>query len=335
MLETLGLTKDTTFYLITTGVSLILTSAFVKWYRMYTYFSRLGIPGPKPLPIIGNFHQVIKRGMPYNDLEMTRIYGKTFGYFEGTTPIVLTTDPKLLKSLLIKDFHVFTNRRVLAPVEPFDKFLSLIKDDDWKNVRAILSTTFTSGKLKSMSKLMVESSNQLIEHLSAFAEKDEYFDGKQYFGGLSLDVICSCCFGFSIDSIKEPDNEVIQHLKKMFVGSNTADPRLILLVLFPSLAIYLAQKGMLEVVPKKSLEFLKSLTFSIIERRKNKTEFREDFIQTMIENEQTLDTEETNSPVEESQWNPKDIKYLRKKLSHADIFSQAIMFLLAGFETTL
>jgi hypothetical protein len=32
--------------------------------------------------------------------------------------------------------------------EPFSKFLSNLKDDEWKNVRSIISTTFTSGKLK-------------------------------------------------------------------------------------------------------------------------------------------------------------------------------------------
>lgn len=35
-------------------------------------------------------------------------------------------------------------------VEPMDKFLTAIKDDEWKNVRSLVSTTFTSGKLKSV-----------------------------------------------------------------------------------------------------------------------------------------------------------------------------------------
>lgn len=119
---------------------------------MFNYFTKLNIPGPKPIPILGNFHHIIKRGMPYNDLAMVKKYGKTFGYFEGTVPIVQTVDEKFIKKILIKDFSTFPNRRVIeaAKFEPFNNFLSLIKDDEWKSVRAILSTMFTSGKLKSV-----------------------------------------------------------------------------------------------------------------------------------------------------------------------------------------
>jgi cytochrome P450 len=35
-------------------------------------------------------------------------------------------------------------------VEPMDKFLIFLKDDEWKNVRSIVSGTFTSGKLKTV-----------------------------------------------------------------------------------------------------------------------------------------------------------------------------------------
>lgn len=40
-------------------------------------------------------------------------------------------------------------------VDPMDKFISNLKDDEWKNVRAILSTTFTSGKLKEVLKIFL------------------------------------------------------------------------------------------------------------------------------------------------------------------------------------
>lgn len=119
---------------------------------MNFYFSKLKIPGPRPLPILGNFYDVIKRGLPYNDLALIKKYGRTIGYFEGTTPVVLTADSKFIKSILIKDFKTFANRKLIgaANIAPFNKFVSLMKDDEWKSVRAILSTMFTSGKLKSV-----------------------------------------------------------------------------------------------------------------------------------------------------------------------------------------
>jgi cytochrome P450 len=77
-------------------------------------------------------------------------YGNTFGYFEGTTPIIVTRDVKFLKSFMIKDFSSYVNRRVFDALllDPIDKFLTVLKDDEWKNVRSLVSSTFTSGKLK-------------------------------------------------------------------------------------------------------------------------------------------------------------------------------------------
>nr|UOU03276.1 cytochrome P450 3044B1 [Brachionus rubens] len=332
MLESIG---STTLTLFGTASVLIVTSILAKWYRMRNYFAKFNIPGPKPLPVIGNFHHIMKRGMPYNDLEMTKIYGKTFGYFEGSTPVVQTIDLTLLKSLLIKDFGVFTNRRQIeaAMFEPFDHFLSIIKDDEWKSVRAILSTTFTSGKLKSMSKLMLDCSNQLNDHFQKIAESDGIFNGREYFGGLTLDVICSCCFGFSVDSIKDPNNEVIVHLKRFFLDSLTKDPKFMLLILFPRLAEFLTKRNLVEIFPKDSIAFLKQLTLTIMQQRKDKSQYRDDFLQCMIEHELKV-AEEEKVENQDKKWDPKDLKYLRKTLSVAEIFSQSFMFMFAGYETT-
>ncbi len=33
-------------------------------------------------------------------------------------------------------------------IDPMDKFLNVLKNDEWKNVRSIVTTTFTTAKLK-------------------------------------------------------------------------------------------------------------------------------------------------------------------------------------------
>ena len=39
-------------------------------------------------------------------------YGKTFGCFDGLQPVLWTTDTELIRSVFVKDFDHFVNRRV-------------------------------------------------------------------------------------------------------------------------------------------------------------------------------------------------------------------------------
>jgi cytochrome P450 len=91
-----------------------------------------------------------------------------FRIFEGTTPLILLSDPELLRNVLIKDSHVFSNRRVIPNIffllyirdslsqllegvlGPLEHGLTALKDEAWKNARSIVSPTFSSAKLKSV-----------------------------------------------------------------------------------------------------------------------------------------------------------------------------------------
>ncbi|CAF4399420.1 unnamed protein product, partial [Rotaria magnacalcarata] len=59
---------------------------------------------------------------------------------------------------------------------PFDHGLTVLKDDQWKNARSIVSPTFSSAKLKAMYTLMNETSDIYRDRLIEYADKQEIFN---------------------------------------------------------------------------------------------------------------------------------------------------------------
>lgn len=104
--------KSTTIALLSTAALIGVTIWVRNFLELRRYFKRMNLPGPAPWPLLGNFRSVIKLGLHKHDMEIFKTYGKTVGYFEGSQPVILTNDLRLIKACLIKDFGSFVNRRV-------------------------------------------------------------------------------------------------------------------------------------------------------------------------------------------------------------------------------
>ena len=84
----------------------------MNWIRMRTYYRKYNISGPTPMPLFGNLLTVMNKGFDVYDDEILKKYNRVAGYFEGSTPVILISDPKLIKAIGIKDSAHFINRRV-------------------------------------------------------------------------------------------------------------------------------------------------------------------------------------------------------------------------------
>ncbi|UJR23770.1 hypothetical protein I4U23_026746 [Adineta vaga] len=283
---------------------------------------RLRIPGPTPIPLLGELFNVIRKGLYKNDIDLVQKYGKIVGIFEGPSSTILLTDPELLRKVLIKDAHVFMNRRsVEGIVGPLEHGLTQLKDEHWKNARSIVSPTFSTAKLKAMYGLMNEVSDMYNKRLLEYADKQEIFNIKEVTQEFTLDTIGSCLFGIETNSLQNENLTLVKHLKQLF-SLSLANLMVIVFFISPRFARYLSKKGF-SLLPRETINYLTQLLNQILDRRRQHLERRNDFIQIMVDHEEEVKHEE-QQPTET----------LRKTLNDKEILGQAMIFLLAGYETT-
>ncbi|CAF3609800.1 unnamed protein product [Rotaria socialis] len=223
--------------------------------------------------------------------DLIRKYGKVIGVYEGTAPTLLVTDLDLLRNILIKDSQVFINRRSMEGIGgPFEHALIALKDGEWKNVRSIVSPTFSTAKLKAMYALLNETSDTYSDRLLEYADKQELFNANELNGQYTLGTISSCLFGIETNSLRNENATLIKHLKKLF----TVDFKNIFLYIFlisPRFARYLGGKGY-SIFPSDAISYVSNIVNDVISRRRQHLERRNDFIQMMIAHEEAVKDEE-------------------------------------------
>lgn len=153
---------------------LILVVLFLYWYgtRGFANLKKLNVPGPKPIPFIGNFLEARKYdGIHLMHLDYMKKYGKVFAICLGEKPALVVADPELLKQIMIKDFPNFRNRfQFIRPNPSFNKNVLNARDDTWKRIRSTLTPTFSAGKMKLMVPLIETSCDTLMEKLHEIAD---------------------------------------------------------------------------------------------------------------------------------------------------------------------
>uniref|UniRef100_A0A8C2MMC5 Cytochrome P450 3A n=1 Tax=Cricetulus griseus TaxID=10029 RepID=A0A8C2MMC5_CRIGR len=213
----------------------LLAISLVLLYRFGTHkhdvFKKQGIPGPKPLPLLGILLNYYK-GIWKFDVECHEKYGKIWGMFDGQTPVLTIMDTEMIKNVLVKEcYSVFTNRRDFGPVGIMSKAVSISKDEEWKRIRALLSPTFTSGKLKEMFPIIEQYGDILVKYLRREAEKGKPVTTKEVFGAYSMDVITSTAFGVSVDSLNNPKDPFVEKAREI-IRLDFFDPLIISVGMF-------------------------------------------------------------------------------------------------------
>lgn len=227
-------------------------------------------------------------------------------YFLGKQPVLVVGKLELVKKILVKDFHIFANRRGNAsetnhPI--MKKNLAQLKGYDWKRIRSMTSPTFTTNKLKSIYPLMVKSVNDFTKHLDDFAASKSNVNLKNIFGNLTLNIIALTHFATDLSSQNELDNVFVKKARDSFQINPI---RLLVYRIMP--AFVFKMFGLRHDRSEDKEDFYVNLARQILRNRREESGQKiNDFLQFLVDAEKSTNLADDGddwSPVDEGNENP-------------------------------
>lgn len=157
---------------------------YIGIQRIYTHWKRKGFPYLTPSIPYGNLGLVINRKTSFG-INLYELYKQTKEPFVGIyltfRPALLIRDVTLVKNILSNEFQSFYDRGVYSnpKSDPLSENLFAMEGERWKEMRAKLSPSFTSGKIKTSLMIgMNDEADKLIENLEMISNSTSLIDIK-------------------------------------------------------------------------------------------------------------------------------------------------------------
>lgn len=161
-------------------------------------------------------------------LESLKTVGKLYGFDLLYKDTILVAVPEMIQTVMSKEFTNFTNRRAINFSDPiFKHFLTVTTDETWKRQRAIITPTFATGKLRLMMPRVKKTLQTLINNVDDAIKINSKelskigLDMKKLANAFTLDTIAQTAFGMELDSLKDPNNEILKHGQQLFATDMT------------------------------------------------------------------------------------------------------------------
>lgn len=204
------------------GLVIVAISLTLYWIRRkFSYFDDHRFLHDKPTIPYGNLkgvgttiHLVYKLNEYY---ERFKKKAPAYGLYFFVNPTIVITDLEVVKDVLVRNFDAFHNRGIYSNIEddPLSGHLFALEDTEWKNMRAKLTPTFTSGKMKMVFGTITDIADTLVAHIKD-DPTTEVIEMKDMLAKFTTDVIGNIAFGIEMNSIKDDESVFRKMGRKIF-----------------------------------------------------------------------------------------------------------------------
>ncbi|DBA91062.1 TPA: hypothetical protein ACH3X2_004165 [Trebouxia sp. C0005] len=217
-------------------------------YNAQSRWKLRSIPGPTPAWLVGNLRELRARNGIHLTLESWyQQYGPIYKFFLGRAPIVVVTEPDLLKQIFTKSFMKFHDRpelqmRVNEGNELTAQGMLSARGRYWTGLRAACEPVFHSDKLETYMPIANKAMTSLADKLAAVQSQGPV-QINVVLAGMTMDVIGGSAFGVDFRAQQDASSALVQHSLNVFRPASGTAFTLVrsLLVCFPFLISAVAQ----------------------------------------------------------------------------------------------
>lgn len=268
-------------FLLFTFITLIVYQCIWKnWW----YFSNRNVRFIRGLPIVGSMYKFFF-GIESIAQSVAYLYGKYpnepfVGIYELTLPIFLIRDPDIVKKITTQDFEYFLNHQTNFDEELdsiMNRTLFFSHDQKWKEMRSILSASFTGTKMRMMFDLVVDSTTKFVSNVKSMQSTD--IELKDTFSRFTTNMIASTAFGLEVDALTDRQHEFYLAGKKITNFDGIQGVKLLLLDVIPKIMKFLR----ISFLEPGICNYFRSVVLSAMVHREKNNIFRPDMIHLMME----------------------------------------------------
>lgn len=186
----------------------MLSYAVHSYRKTYSFWSSRGINGPKPLPFFGNALTYILNSIPEVDIKNSKLYGRMYGVYDGTTPVLILSDAKIIEQIWVTQSKSFNFHDPSVHEDPMIANDILMKHGhEAKRIRSVFSANMSQSKLRGYLDLI--KTEDLMEHIKKIEGHEININDLASI--YLLNTFIQIFYSLDLDLFKYTNHDVIHH----------------------------------------------------------------------------------------------------------------------------